>query len=112
MSGGLPRQDVTLDYARESFYLAQRSAERFAAQLASFVGVLEQQKEDDAWLQQVKVEADKVLHFHEEQHRQWQAISGNIDAYLAGVKQLAEAMAVNGRYFQCSNLGSATVGIA
>eukprot|EP00878_Enallax_costatus_P014903 GHUV01015603.1.p1 GENE.GHUV01015603.1~~GHUV01015603.1.p1 ORF type:complete len:402 (+),score=168.86 GHUV01015603.1:387-1592(+) len=95
MSGSLPQQAITLDFAREQFYLAQRASERFASKLASFVDSLQQQKEDDAWLEQVKIEAERIVHFHDEQHRQWEAISGSIEAYLASVKQLAETMAVN-----------------
>jgi hypothetical protein len=87
---------VTLDTAREQFYLAQRASERFAAQLARFVANLEQQKEDDAWLEQVKEEAAKTRVFHEEQHRQWAVISDSIDTYVDSVKALAESMAVNG----------------
>jgi hypothetical protein len=87
---------VTLDTAREQFYLAQRASERFAAQLAAFVANLEQQKQDDAWLEQVKEEAAKTRVFHEEQHRQWAVISDNIDTYVDSVKALAETMAVNG----------------
>jgi hypothetical protein len=87
---------VTLDTAREQFYLAQRASERFAAQLADFVAKLEQQKEDDAWLEQVKEEAAKTRVFHEEQHRQWAVISDNIDTYVDSVRVLAETMAVNG----------------
>jgi hypothetical protein len=87
---------VTLDTAREQFYLAQRASERFAAQLARFVANLEQQKEEDAWLEQVKEEAAKTRVFHEEQHRQWAVISHSIDAYVDSVKALAETMAVNG----------------
>lgn len=96
MSGSLPQQAITLDCAREQFYLAQRASEKFASQLASIVENLQQQKEDDAWLEQVKVEAAKIVHFHDEQHRQWESISGSVEAYMASVKQLAEMMAVNG----------------
>lgn len=99
MSGNLPQQSITLDFAREQFYLAQRASERFASQLASFVEALQQQKEDDAWLEQIRCEADRVVHFHDEQLRQWEAISGSIEAYLTSVKQLAEAMAVSGRCY-------------
>lgn len=87
---------VTLDSAREQFYLAQRASERFAAQLARFVANLEQQKEDDAWLEQVKEEAAKTRVFHEEQHRQWAVISHSIDTYVDSVRALAETMAVHG----------------
>lgn len=90
--------DITLEFAREQFYLSQRASERFASQLASFVENLQQLRENDAWLEQVKVEAEKMLHFHDEQHRHWESISNSIEAYLAGVKQLAEMMAVNGMY--------------
>lgn len=95
MSNSPEPMPVTLDTAREQFYLAQRASERFAAQLARFVANLEQQKEDDAWLEQVKEEAAKTRVFHEEQHRQWAVISDSIDTYVESVKALAETMAVN-----------------
>ncbi|WIA41734.1 hypothetical protein OEZ86_009077 [Tetradesmus obliquus] len=95
MSSSPEPMPVTLDSAREQFYLAQRASERFAAQLARFVANLEQQKEDDAWLEQVKEEAAKTRVFHEEQHRQWAVISHSIDTYVDSVRALAETMAVH-----------------
>lgn len=65
-------------------------------QLAKFVDDLEQQKQDDEWLEGVKEEAAKVVVFHKEQYRQWELISNDIEAYVASVKALAEVMAVNG----------------
>eukprot|EP00879_Flechtneria_rotunda_P000954 GHRR01001087.1.p1 GENE.GHRR01001087.1~~GHRR01001087.1.p1 ORF type:complete len:402 (+),score=164.46 GHRR01001087.1:248-1453(+) len=94
---GTPEQlsAVTLDSVREQFFLAHRATERFAAQLGSFLEMLQQQKPDDSWLEQVKDEATRTVQFYSLQHSQWANISSHIDSYIEDVRALAERMVVN-----------------
>ncbi|KAF8055038.1 SEC3A [Scenedesmus sp. PABB004] len=91
-----PREEepVTLDAAREFFYVAHRSAERLAASLGSVVSALEQQQESDAWLEQTRQEADRVAAIYAEQARQAAAWQARVEHYVGSVRELGERMAL------------------
>lgn len=50
---------LTLDDARDAFYVAQRAAERYAGQLKAFVELIDSKKAqaDEAWIEAVQDEA-------------------------------------------------------
>lgn len=89
---------LTLDEARDAFYVAQRACERHAAALAAFVALLDDKKAaaDAAWLGAVHEEARKALVFHGAQAGAWDGFVSRADAYTESVKQLGEAMALAG----------------
>lgn len=89
-------EQVTLDAAREQFYVAQRACERMAVQLGALVASLEQQKPEDGWLSTVQQEAARLATFHAQQHAHWAAMAGDIDAYVDSVRSLADQIAING----------------
>ena len=91
------RPSLTLDEAREFFYVAQRSCERYVAELAKLVAELEQKKVEDGWLEQVQLEATKAVHFYEQQHNAWSSIKDRVDSYINTVKELGEQMAIAGK---------------
>jgi hypothetical protein len=100
--GGAPpaAPPLTLDDARDAFYVAQRACERFALQLKGFVELLDSKKAqaDEAWMEAVQDEARRVLTFHSSQHAEWDAFSERTDAYVDSVRRLAERMAIAGAF--------------
>jgi hypothetical protein len=95
---GAPPPLLTLDECRDAFYVAQRACERHAAQLKAFVDALDSKKAqaDDAWIESVQEEAKRALHFHSNQHAEWDGFAERVDAYVDSVRRLAEAMAIAG----------------
>jgi hypothetical protein len=87
---------LSLDEAREHFFVAQKACERYAAELKKFVAVLEGSKPDDAWLDQVQLEASKAVQFHSHQHSTWSNIQEDIETYIKAVRELGEEMAMAG----------------
>lgn len=91
-----PAPSLTLDDARETFYVAHRACERHASHLKKLVEDLEQRNAVDAWLETVQDEVVKAVHFHAQQHDAWMAFSSNVAAYVDSVRGLAEQMAMSG----------------
>lgn len=85
---------LSLDEAREHFYVAQRACERFSGLLKQIVETLEQKKVDDAWLELVQDEATKAVYFHSQQGESWSAFAARTEEYLASVQKLGEQLAI------------------
>lgn len=91
-----PPPILTLDEARDAFYVAQRACERYALQLKAFVELIDSKKAQagEEWIEAVQEEARKAKFFHSNQLAEWEAFSTRADGYVDSVRRLAELMAI------------------
>ena len=85
---------LSLDEAREQFYVGQRANERFAQNLKQIVDELESTGPEGAWLALVEEEAARAARYHAQQAEQWSMFSNAASSYVASVKKLADKLAI------------------
>lgn len=89
-------ETVTLDEVRDFLYTCLRSSERFTTTLKSTVEVLDKKSANDEWLEQAEEQLQKGHMFHEQQTELWQDLYSRMQSYIASVRKLADAVAIEG----------------
>jgi hypothetical protein len=94
---------ISLDDARSFFFVAQRTCAQQAQRLEKLCKQLDGLKAADEWLDVVVNELDASVNAAAEQHETFVTMSSRMHSYVDSIRQLANALAVKGRYmWDCS----------
>lgn len=87
-----PAPEVRLEDAKEHFYGALRSCERFSESLKKVLDELNTKQEDDPWLELTKQVVAKGHNFHQQQANTWDNFQKRFTDYFDDMKREAERL--------------------